>query len=146
VYMGLSFALIVVLTFTLFATQNDNSINSIKDLSSFLKEQKGEDIDRVVVFDYLLPSAAFYFDKPIVTIHDQNFLTRRETEFETDSTYKRNYINLPNEGEVKRFKDLLKQKNTLLILKKKKEFPDSLQYLLKAFPQTAEKGKWRVYY
>ena len=146
VYMGFGFSLILLVTYALFAVQNDNSINSVKELTGFIKGKKEDNLNRVIVFDYLLPSAAFYLDEPIVTVNDHNFKSRRETKFETDSTFKGNYINLQEDGEVDRLKNLMKQKNNVLILRKKKQFPDSLQYLLKSFSYQTTKGKWKVYY
>lgn len=146
VYIGFGFSLILLVTYALFAVQNDNSINSVKELTGFIKGKKEDNLNRVIVFDYLLPSAAFYLDEPIVTVNDHNFKSRRETEFETDSTFKGNYINLQEDGEVDRLKNLMKQKNNVLILRKKKQFPDSLQYLLKSFSYQTTKGKWKVYY
>ena len=136
VYMGVGFSVFLLFTYALFAAQNDGQINSIKELSAFVKQEK-QNLDKVVVYDYLLPSAAFYLGDRIVTVNEKNFNTRREIEFESDSLYKKNYIDLRQEGEVNRLKDLLQQKDNVLILRKKKELPDSLQYLLKNFSHSA---------
>ena len=146
VYMGVGFSLILLTTYTLFAAQNDDKINSIKALSSFIQNEKQDQINNVILFDYLLPSAAFYFSEPVITVSDHYYNAQRETEFEMDSLYKQNYIDLRQQGEVQRFVELLKQKNNVLILRKKKVFPDSLQYLLKNFSDMTEMGKWKVYY
>ena len=145
VYMGVWFSLFLLATFALFAAQNDSSINSIKELSAFVKQKK-QNFDRVLVYDYLLPSAVFYLGDQIITVHDDNFNTRRETEFENGSLYKKDYIDLRQNGELKRFKTLVQKENNVLILRKKEAFPDSLQYLLRSFDHTAERGKWKIYY
>ena len=146
VYLGVAFSLILLPTYALFAAHNDDTINSTRELSAFLKQQKKEKLNHVIVYDYLLPSEEFYLNHHTITVNDKNFNTRRETEFQTDSLYKRNYIDLQKKGELTRFKDLFQEKNNILILRRKKQFPDSLQYLLKNFSNSAEKGKWKVYY
>ncbi|MGB7784817.1 MAG: glycosyltransferase family 39 protein [Salinimicrobium sp.] len=145
VYMGVWFSVFLLFTYALFGAQNDGVINSVKELSAFVKQEK-QDVNNVVVYDYLLPSAAFYLGDRIVTVNEKNFKSQREVEFESDSLYKKNYIDLRQEGELKRFKDLMRQKDNVLILRKKKQLPDSLQYLLTNFSHSAERGKWRVYY
>ncbi|MGA9588640.1 MAG: hypothetical protein WBV11_02290, partial [Salegentibacter sp.] len=67
-------------------------------------------------------------------------------EFEKDSLYKRNFIDLEKEGEAARLKQLLEQKHNVLIMRKRTELADSLQYLLKNFSAEEEHGKWKVYY
>ena len=145
VYMGVTFSVFLLFTYALFATQNDGQINSVKELSAFIKQQKPQ-MKSLVVYDYLLPSAAFYLGDRVVTVNEQNFNTQREVEFESDSLYRKNYIDLRQEGELNRFKQLLKQEDNVLLLRKKKQLPDSLQYLLQNFDYSEVKGKWQLYY
>ena len=145
VYMGVWFSVFLLITYALFAAQNDGQINSVKELSAFVKQEK-QDVNKVVVYDYLLPSAAFYLGDRIVTVNEKNFKSQREVEFESDSLFKQNYIDLRQEGELNRLKQLLRQKDNVLILRKKKQLPDSLQYLLQNFAHSEVKGKWQVYY
>ncbi|MFZ0490320.1 MAG: glycosyltransferase family 39 protein [Salegentibacter sp.] len=146
VYLGLAFTIALLATYALFAAQNPYTINSVKDLTAVAKAKGGDDLNRVIVYNYLLPSAAFYLDEDVVTVNNGNFNTRREVEFEKDSLYKRNFIDLEKEGEAARLKQLLEQKHNVLIMRKRTELADSLQYLLKNFSAEEEHGKWKVYY
>ncbi len=57
--------------------QNEFQINSTKPLAAYL--QKHTNIgDTLVVYDQLLPSLAFYINRPMHTLHKQNHNTARE--------------------------------------------------------------------
>lgn len=145
-YMGVVFSIALLAIYTLFASHNSYTINSVKDLTTFVKEKKGEDLNKVIVYDYLLPSAAFYLQDRIVTVNNNNFKSRREVQFEKSNDYKENFIDLQKSGETMRFEELLKQPGNVIIMRKKTKMLDSLQYLLNDNYTMEEKGKWRVYY
>lgn len=146
VYMGLSFTIALLASFALFAAQNPNPINSTKNLVQVVEEKTAGKENKVIIYDYLLPSASFYLDQEIVTVHKDNFNTRREVEFENGHSFRNTYINLQKEGEEQHLKDLLQEENNVLIMRKRTQLEDSLKYILKDFGHSEEVGKWRVYY
>lgn len=143
--LGFVFTIGLLFTYHLFAANNPNPINSIKEVTSFIKEQK-PDHNRVIVYDYLLPSAAFYLDEEIVTVNKKNFNTHREIRFEEGEAYKEDFIDLEQEGEAQRFRDLLEQKENVLIKRKKTQIPEEFQPELQKLPNRKEIGKWEIYY
>lgn len=143
--LGFVFSIGLLFTYHLFAANNPTPINSIKEVTSFINKQK-PDHKRVIVYDYLLPSAAFYLDEKIVTVNKKNFNTHREVRFEEGDAYKEDFIDLEQEGEAQRFTSLLKQKNNVLIKRKKAQVPEEFQPELQKFPNRKEIGKWEIYY
>lgn len=121
-------------------------INSAKELMGFAKQKSGKDFNRLIVYDYLLPSPSFYLDDEIVTVENANFKSQREIRFEKAAFYKRNFLDLKQKEDMQRFKDLMREKGNILIERKGHPMNDSLDYILKNFSQCEEMNKWIIYY
>jgi len=145
-YAGVSFILGLILTHTLFSANNPYMVNSVKDLIGFVKQEKGNDLNRLIVYDYLLPSASFYLNDDIVTVHNQSFPTEREVQFEEGETYKNNYIDLNIKEDQQHFEALMKEGNNVLIERAHTPLPDSLRYLLKQYLHKKKIDKYIVHY
>ncbi len=145
-HMGVSFILCLILFHTSFASNNPNSIHSFKDVAQFIQQEKGENINGVIIFDDLVPSAKFYLDTRVITVQDDNVRTVRETQFENDNIYKNNHINILEATELKKFKALFKNENLVYMERKKSPINDSLSYLLETFTHKVEKDNWVIYY
>ncbi|MCF4101170.1 glycosyltransferase family 39 protein [Gillisia sp. M10.2A] len=145
-YLGIFFSISLLLTYALFGAENPDKINSIKEVVQYLKDEKGEQLDKFVVYDYLLPSASFYLNEDIITVYNTNFNAKRETKFQRDTLYKSNYLEYNRPKDLDRFKNLLKNENNVLIYRKKTPLNDSLQYLLNNFKNVKEMGKWVIHY
>ena len=104
-YLGFSFSCSLILTYAIFGKNNPDTINSVKEITSFLKQKKPE-MKEVMVYDYLLPSASFYLQKKIITIENGNFNTHRETRFEKAADFKKHLIDVrrrKESGNLKHF-------------------------------------------
>jgi hypothetical protein len=145
-HMGVGFTLCLLLTHTSFASNNAKTINSFKDIAKFIQHEKGDKVNSLIVYDYLLPSADFYLDTKVITIQDNNYKTIRETQFENDTLYKKNLINLKDPSDSKRFKQLFQKEDQVYIERKKSPTNDSLSYLLETFTHKIEKDSWIIYY
>ncbi len=69
---------------------NEIAINSVKPVAQYIKAHHLLTPNRkIVVYDYLLPSLAFYTNAPVVTLQKNNHAAVRETMFEAgkDSLY-----------------------------------------------------------
>ncbi|MFD1095545.1 ArnT family glycosyltransferase [Salegentibacter chungangensis] len=145
--LGFIFSVGLIFTYHLFAAQNPLPINSVKGVAAFIQKEKPESSrNRVIVYDYLLPSLSFYLNKEILTVHDDNFNTKREVRFEQNDAFRENFINLNHPGDAKRFDHIMSERNNVMVKRKKTVLPDSLQYLLKNFKRVEHIGKWEVYY
>jgi 4-amino-4-deoxy-L-arabinose transferase len=146
IYLGMSFSICLLFTDVLFSSGNPYMINSAKELMGFVKQKSGKDFNRLIVYDYLLPSASFYLDDEIVTVENVNFNAQREIRFEKAAFYKKNFLDLRQKDDLRRFKDLLREKGNILIERKGHPMNDSLGYILKKFSQCEEMDKWIIYY
>ncbi|TVZ27682.1 4-amino-4-deoxy-L-arabinose transferase [Gillisia sp. Hel_I_86] len=144
--LSVGFIVCLLLVHTTFASSNPNIINSFKSISKFIQQEKGGTISDVIVYDDLLPSAKFYLNSSIITVHDNNYKTIREIQFEHNTTYKKNIINLKDPSGLSRFKHLFQGRDHVYIERKKSPLNDSLSYLLETFTHKVEKGKWVIYY
>ena len=111
----------------------------------FIKTERADTDYKVLIYDNLLSSAPFYLDERIITIYDTNFEAKRDTRFEKTDVWKQSYLPLNEEGQMKRLKELLNDKNNVLLIKTKKSLPEELTYLLEKF-KSKEFKKWTVYY
>jgi len=145
-YLGVSFIFCLLLFHTTFSINNANTIHSFKDIAEFIQKEKGNEITSLIIYDDLIPSAEFYLDTEVITVQDNNIRTIRETQFENDSLYKKNYINLHVPSEIREFKRLFKNKDLVFLERKKSPINDSLSYLLKTFTHKVDKDKWVIYY
>ncbi|MBK5193234.1 MAG: glycosyltransferase family 39 protein [Flavobacteriaceae bacterium] len=146
IYLGMSFSICLLFTDALFSSGNPYMINSAKELMGFAKQKSGKDFNRLIVYDYLLPSPSFYLDDEIVTVENANFKSQREIRFEKAAFYKRNFLDLKQKEDMQRFKDLMREKGNILIERKGHPMNDSLDYILKNFSQCEEMNKWIIYY
>ena len=146
IYLGMSFSICLLLTYAVFSSGNPYMINSAKELVTYAKQKSGKDFNRLIVYDYLLPSASFYLDDEIVTVENTNYTAQREVKFEKVAHYKRNFLDLKQKEDLQRFKDLMQEKGNILIERKDHRVSNSLDYLLKNFSQCEEMNKWIIYY
>ncbi len=146
IYLGISFSICLLFTNALFSSGNPYMINSAKELMGFVKQKSGRDFNRLVIYDYLLPSASFYLNNEIVTVENANFNAQREIRFEKSAIFKRNFLDLKQKEDLRRFKDLMREKGNILIERKGHPMNDSLDYILKNFSQCEEMDKWIIYY
>jgi 4-amino-4-deoxy-L-arabinose transferase len=146
IYLGIAFSICLLLTYAVFSSGNPYMINSAKDLMAYAKQKSGKDFNRLIVFDYLLPSASFYLNDEIVTVEDTNFNAQREVRFENAALYKRNFLDLKQKEDLRQFKDLMKEKGNILIERKGHPVNDSLDYLFKNYAHREEMNKWIIYY
>ncbi|MEH6656955.1 ArnT family glycosyltransferase [Leeuwenhoekiella marinoflava] len=135
----------VIIIHTSFSAQNSFVINSPKPQYEFIKTERADTDYKVLIYDNLLSSAPFYLDERIITIYDTNFEAKRDTRFEKTDVWKQSYLPLNEEGQMKRLKELLNDKNNVLLIKTKKSLPEELTYLLEKF-KSKEFKKWTVYY
>ena len=135
----------LILIYTSFSSQNSFIINALKTEYTFIKEQRGDSDYKVLVYDNLLSSAPFYLGEQVITIYNSNFEAKRDTRFEETNAWQNSYLPLSEPGQTQRLKKLLSDKKNVLLIKTKKNLPDSLKYLLKGF-KAEDFKKWTVYY
>ena len=94
---------------------NESKLNSPKPMAKYiLKEFPSAE---VIVFNDLLPSLKFYLRKDIVTVNNGKYTTKREVQFESNSSYTNYLINY--ESEEERLNQLMDNEQTVFIIKKR---------------------------
>ena len=100
--------------FILVFSANESKLNSPKPMAKYiLKEFPSAE---VIVFNDLLPSLKFYLRKDIVTVNNGKYTTKREVQFESNSSYTNYLINYDSEAE--RFIQLMETSKRYSSLKK----------------------------
>ncbi len=122
---------------------NEIKINSIKPIAQYLNKQT--DSKGVVVYDYLLPSLAFYLNRPVTTIHNNSFASARETYFTKNPAAKPYpYYDLQDStGSIDFVKPELSQE--YLLVPRKYPVPDSLHYLIPGKNYIPFEDQWKLY-
>ncbi|MCM4156135.1 glycosyltransferase family 39 protein [Gramella sp. AN32] len=144
-FPGFLFSCTLLISFSIFASSNPSVINSVKEPVSFINTTKPS-LQRLFIYDKLIPSAAFYTDAQIVTVAEQDYKTFRNLSFESDEDYKKSYYDLRIDGEFRRFSQALTIKNSAVLIKKTKVLNDSLQEILDWYNHEKDFNEWRIYY
>ncbi|MEO6329718.1 MAG: glycosyltransferase family 39 protein [Ginsengibacter sp.] len=127
---------------------NDLEINSIRPMAAFIKDRSmNKKPGSIAVYDYLLPSLAFYTNEEIITLDNGNSTTQRETQFETNNnTWQNTYFKLGENKDTVALTSILAKPNSYIIAQKKNPLPDSLSFLKKNLPNKILMGKWIIYF
>ncbi|WP_373055880.1 ArnT family glycosyltransferase [Zunongwangia sp. H14] len=140
--ISMGFTAMILVLYASFGFYNPSAINSYKGIFQEM-ENNFPDSSTLLIYDQLIPSAKIYTNKKVVTIHDNNYKTQREIQFESADNPV-NYLDISNEGEIEDLiQELLKPASILMIRKKDlKDFPLNPQDYK---PKKTEIGKWYFY-
>lgn len=123
---------------------NELEINSIKPVAQFINAQKDKPAS-ISVYNYLLPSMAFYTDQKIVTINDGRSGTEREVLFEKNNpALKETYFKLSANPDTALLSTVTGADNAYLIRREKDLMADSLTFIKRKPTQTIIEDKWVV--
>lgn len=140
------FSVIILIFAMFFMKNNDEEINSIKDISEFIEQVNPSPNKSVLVYNYLLSSAGFYMKGKIVTINSGQKTTARDTTFQLNKKWRKSLINWQDEKQKIYLNQLLSNPNKILIFRRKESESEKLQLLLPYFSKIKEFKKWVVYY
>ena len=125
--------------FILVFSANESKLNSPKPMAKYiLKEFPSAE---VIVFNDLLPSLKFYLRKDIVTVNNGKYTTKREVQFESNSSYTDYLINYKTEEE--RLNQLMESEQTIFVIKKRDKLNTIFQ---ERYSYKKEFGKFYVYH
>jgi len=137
-------ALLLLINSGAIMANNELQVNSTQPIANFIVDKQLQN-KNILVYNKRLPSLSFNMQKPIISLYDGNRDLNRETQFERDTLWKQNLINLQSQKELTKFMDLLNQESTVLITYKNR-IPEERQWILNYYPSKVEMGKWQVYY
>jgi 4-amino-4-deoxy-L-arabinose transferase-like glycosyltransferase len=125
---------------------NEMEINSIKPVAQFINAQKDKPAS-ITVYNYLLPSMAFYTNQKVVTINDGRSGTEREVLFEKNNpALKETYFKLSANPDTALLSAITGADNAYLVRRKKDLMADSLTFIKRKPNQTIIEDKWVVYH
>ena len=140
VWSGL-FAVCLISYASLFFRLNSDKVNTLSDVSLFIKE-KGLEKGNIVVYDELLPSLAFELNREVVFLYGGNRSLQREVQFEENENW-RFYLIDTSQKPGRNLSTLLSGKSVLIT---KKELPPNLSSIVERDWHNQVIGKWTVYY
>jgi 4-amino-4-deoxy-L-arabinose transferase len=122
---------------------NELKINSPKPVTDFLIK-KGLDDREIIIYNTRKPSIAFGLNKPVISVYDGSKDLDRETQFEQDTIWKQYLINMKNDNEILKLKEILKKPSVLIVYKN--SVPENRQWMTKGFEKVKQMEKWTIYY
>lgn len=142
VLMSFIFAIMLVTGSSAFMASNELKMNTPAPIADFIKEI-GLEKRNILVYNIRLPSIAFHLGKPVISLFDGSRSLDRETQFETDTTWKEFLIDLNDESDLKRLRGLMEQPSVLIYHKK---VPGKRKWMLAHYKNFAQFEKWGLYY
>jgi 4-amino-4-deoxy-L-arabinose transferase-like glycosyltransferase len=137
---AMAFTVALIPFSTMFMSNNELVVNSIKPVAAWLKEEKLDE-RKILVYDELLPSLAFQLgNATIISLYDGNQSAAREVQFEQDDNWQRNLIDLTSNDANR-----INTANSVLLIKKGKLKAHS-QWLSSMYQANKTIGKWVIYY
>ncbi|MGM5470769.1 ArnT family glycosyltransferase [Flavobacteriaceae bacterium LMO-SS05] len=138
------FGCLLLISGNVFLIENEDQLNSTKPVLDFINNHLN-DIENIVVYNFLLPSAKFYSNKNIITLNNGHNTVERELQFETDLKWKYHLIDLKTKIGRQQTDSIVKYQS-VLISRKSEKLPDYLDFLNHTPYQKKEFGKWVIYY
>ena len=125
---------------------NETAINSVKPVATYINEQDIKKEATITVYNYLLPSLAFYTGRKILTVNNGYHLAERETFFEKNNEeMSYGYIKLATH-DTSLSKGLPAAPVSYLVAFADEPIPDSLSYLKKGSNKKIIGDKWAIYH
>jgi 4-amino-4-deoxy-L-arabinose transferase len=144
-YLGVVFIVSIIMSANHLFRDNELQINSAKPIVEFIQKNSNNN-SQIIVYNDLLPSLPFYLNEEIITIGHGKQITQREIQFETNTKWKKNYINYFDKNERLKILDLKTEQPTFFIKRKVDTLPDMLQIFANKFKNKVEFRKFEMYY
>jgi len=144
--LSLIFSAGILLTFTLFASQNPRDIKTYKEVITRIRENKRVPLNTLFIYNIWVPSASFYLDRDVVTIKEGDERVDRDIRFEKDSLYKNTLIDLEVPEDLARLEQMLKKKNQAFLRLQKDTLPENLNEAVGRFPHKDSVDRYIIYY
>ena len=141
--LSLITATTLVISSSIIMSSNQLKINSPKPVTDFILKENLNNRE-ILVYNTRKPSIAFGLNKSIVSLYNGSRDLDRETQFETDLNWKNYLVDMRNDSEVQYLRNVMANPTVLLLYKD--SLPDNLNWMLSYYKESANLGKWTVYY
>ncbi|MFN3841049.1 MAG: phospholipid carrier-dependent glycosyltransferase [Cyclobacteriaceae bacterium] len=132
----------LLLTSSFLFKYNGLWISTTQPLAEWI-ERNGMNEHQIMVYNRLLPSLSFHLQKQIISLRDGNHNLDREVQFQSDSTWKDNLIDLSNKTDKVRLLTTL-QKPAVLIVKG--ELKPAAEWMREYFSKEQKLDEWVIFY
>ncbi|MBT8393905.1 MAG: glycosyltransferase family 39 protein [Bacteroidia bacterium] len=143
-YLGFVFGCVILFSGTQFLIKNESSLNSPRKAIQFIDKDL-DNINNVLIYNYLLASTEFYSDKNFITLNKGHNTVQRETQFETDLKWRNNLIDIRTDEGKQKVNNII-QNNSALLLRKKDENKKYIKSIEQRFTNKEDYGSWLLYY
>jgi 4-amino-4-deoxy-L-arabinose transferase len=143
-YLSFLFGVTLLLVGNEFLIENESHLNSFKEVADFINKDLKQ-TENIVVYDYLIPSAAFYSDKNIITLNNGRDTVDREIQFEDNLNWQSHLIDIRTGAGKALAVRLLKDKS-VLIARDKNHSPEELAYYSRVFKNEKHFKNWIIFY
>jgi 4-amino-4-deoxy-L-arabinose transferase len=123
---------------------NEDELNSAKHAIAYI-EQNLDEIENIAMYNYLVVSTPYYSHKSVFTLNDGHNTVQRETQFEENTHYKKELIDIRTEFGKHEADSLIKN-HTAILARKRDKLPDYLKNDFKNKIHKKAFGKWVIYY
>ncbi|MEJ1241845.1 glycosyltransferase family 39 protein [Chryseolinea sp. T2] len=142
ILMSSILAMHLILFSALFFRLNSNEVNSLKNVTSYIREANLQN-RTIIVYDRLLPSVAFELDKDIISVFAGDPSLKRETQFERDDQWKKSLLDATNPKQSQQLRFQLQQECVVIA---RDGMPVHLDSIMTGKWATKKFGKWRIYH
>lgn len=140
------FILGVLLTFPIYAGSNPKKIKTLKPIVSFL-EDNGINRERgLIIYDFWVPSTAFYLKNEVITIKNGSKRINQEVKFQPDESYKTTYMDLQDPVDQGHIRKVMEREDPIFMVLKKDSLPDLIKARLKRYKNRYDYHKYSLYY
>lgn len=147
-FSSLTFSSALLIVSQLLLYQNPHLSNSVSnEINSINKLDASNNFNgSILVYNYLLSSVPIYSKLRTVTLHFDHNTTQRETQFQVDSAWKNNHLDLKSKVDRIRLDSIIQKKDVYLLVRKKRRIHNDVAYLKEVFKKVKEYPKWILYF
>lgn len=120
-------------------------VNSVKPIMTHIEHDPELNSRRVLVFNYLLASAEFYSEQPVITVNNGHNTVQRDLRFQDNENWKNTIVNMRGRDK-KVILDSLMQKPSLILVRRRSDQIESSDLFLNRKLQMIDFDKWVLFY
>lgn len=136
----------VLLGFTLFAASNPQTVHTYRELTTKINTLDPGQKRTVMVYNFWVPSVAFYRDQPFITVKAGEKRLEPEIQFEVDTAYRAHHIDTDLPGETARLLETIAKEKPIFILMSHDSIPEPIIQALSGEHTLEMYDKYRIYY
>ncbi|MBT8269686.1 MAG: glycosyltransferase family 39 protein [Flavobacteriaceae bacterium] len=143
--LALTTGFILIVSSTIFFRNNEIMVNSVKPIMTHIEHDPELNSRRVLVFNYLLASAEFYSEQPVITVNNGHNTVQRDLRFQDNENWKNTIVNMRGRDK-KVILDSLMQKPSLILVRRRSDQIESSDLFLNRKLQMIDFDKWVLFY